>query len=107
MNCPPGGFSPALRVAGRLTRSPGYKAPSGGLTEGYVRGHTQPMCGGTYEGYVEGHTRAGCGACGLGNGGWGRERAAGRRPITAMELLDVMPDPSKGCLVGVHGDNYN
>jgi len=26
--------------------------------------------------------------------------------ITAMELLDVMPDPSKGCLVGIHGDDY-
>jgi len=26
--------------------------------------------------------------------------------ITAMELLDVMPDPSKGCLVGIHGDEY-
>jgi predicted aspartyl protease len=26
--------------------------------------------------------------------------------ITAMELLDIMPDPSKGCLVGVHGDEY-
>jgi hypothetical protein len=23
-----------------------------------------------------------------------------------MELLDIMPDPSKGCLVGVHGDEY-
>ncbi|GHV78982.1 hypothetical protein AGMMS49944_07730 [Spirochaetia bacterium] len=26
--------------------------------------------------------------------------------ITAMELLDIMPNPSKGCLVGVHGDEY-
>ncbi|GHU10752.1 hypothetical protein FACS1894151_10320 [Spirochaetia bacterium] len=26
--------------------------------------------------------------------------------ITAMELLDIMPDPSKGCLVGIHGDEY-
>jgi len=26
--------------------------------------------------------------------------------ITAMELLDVMPDPSRGCLVGIHGDDY-
>jgi len=26
--------------------------------------------------------------------------------ITAMELLDVMPDPSSGCLVGAHGDEY-
>ncbi|GHV31024.1 hypothetical protein AGMMS4952_18940 [Spirochaetia bacterium] len=26
--------------------------------------------------------------------------------ITAMELLDLMPNPSKGCLVGVHGDEY-
>jgi predicted aspartyl protease len=26
--------------------------------------------------------------------------------ITAMELLDIMADPSKGCLVGIHGDEY-
>jgi predicted aspartyl protease len=26
--------------------------------------------------------------------------------ITAMELLDIMPDPSKGCLIGIHGDEY-
>jgi predicted aspartyl protease len=26
--------------------------------------------------------------------------------ITAMQLLDIMPNPSKGCLVGVHGDEY-
>ncbi|GHV91593.1 hypothetical protein AGMMS50268_20960 [Spirochaetia bacterium] len=26
--------------------------------------------------------------------------------ITAMELLDIMPDPSKGCLVGIHGEEY-
>jgi predicted aspartyl protease len=26
--------------------------------------------------------------------------------ITAMELLDIMPNPIKGCLVGVHGDEY-
>ncbi|GHU21260.1 hypothetical protein FACS1894172_20310 [Spirochaetia bacterium] len=26
--------------------------------------------------------------------------------IIAMELLDIMPDPSKGCLVGIHGDEY-
>ncbi|GHV76342.1 hypothetical protein AGMMS49942_11630 [Spirochaetia bacterium] len=26
--------------------------------------------------------------------------------ITAMELLDIMPDPSKGCLIGIHGDDY-
>jgi predicted aspartyl protease len=26
--------------------------------------------------------------------------------ITAMELLDIMPNPSKGCLVGIHGDEY-
>lgn len=26
--------------------------------------------------------------------------------ITAMELLDIMPDPSKDCLVGIHGDQY-
>jgi predicted aspartyl protease len=26
--------------------------------------------------------------------------------ITAMELLDIMPHPIKGCLVGVHGDDY-
>ncbi|GHT49296.1 hypothetical protein FACS1894102_3790 [Spirochaetia bacterium] len=26
--------------------------------------------------------------------------------ITAMELLDIMSDPSKGCLVGIHGDEY-
>ena len=26
--------------------------------------------------------------------------------ITAMELLDIMPDPAKGCLVGNHGDDY-
>ena len=26
--------------------------------------------------------------------------------IPAMELLDIMPDPSKGCLVGIHGDEY-
>jgi predicted aspartyl protease len=26
--------------------------------------------------------------------------------ITAMELLDIMPNPIEGCLVGVHGDEY-
>ena len=26
--------------------------------------------------------------------------------ITAMELLDIMPNPAKGCLVGIHGDDY-
>ncbi|GHV77271.1 hypothetical protein AGMMS49942_20920 [Spirochaetia bacterium] len=26
--------------------------------------------------------------------------------ITAMELLDLMPNPVEGCLVGVHGDEY-
>jgi len=34
------------------------------------------------------------------------EGACNLLSITAMELLDVMPDPSKGCLVGVHGDEY-
>jgi predicted aspartyl protease len=26
--------------------------------------------------------------------------------ITTMELLDIMPNPIEGCLVGVHGDEY-
>ncbi|GHV50155.1 hypothetical protein AGMMS49579_03290 [Spirochaetia bacterium] len=26
--------------------------------------------------------------------------------VTAMELLDLMPDPIQGKLVGVHGDKY-
>ena len=26
--------------------------------------------------------------------------------ITAMELLDIMPSPAQGCLVGNHGDEY-
>ncbi|GHV77881.1 hypothetical protein AGMMS49942_27020 [Spirochaetia bacterium] len=30
-----------------------------------------------------------------------------RNPASAaMELLDLMPNPTKGCLVGVHGDEY-
>ncbi|GMO61043.1 MAG: hypothetical protein Ta2G_20850 [Termitinemataceae bacterium] len=34
------------------------------------------------------------------------EGASNLLSITAMELLDIMPDPSKGCLVGIHGDEY-
>ena len=26
--------------------------------------------------------------------------------ITAMQLLDIMPNPAQGCLVGNHGDEY-